>query len=280
MTSCNLAIGPSGWDHPHWEGVVYPKQRPPGFHPLSFLPRWFRLIEIASTFHRPARPEIARLWLAKARHHPEFTFTALLNRRFTHERALDPAEVASFKEGLLPLVRAGRFGCLVMQFPWSFRFTAENREHLIRLRRAFHEFPMAVEMRHESWLLEEALGTLIDYRLGFVNVDQPLYTRAMPPTAFVTSSVAYVRLHGRNSAYWQHEFGGCAASAHRHGYLYSPGELEEWKGRIEHVARHAARTFVVLTNDADGNSVVNAMQLGALLAQGPVHNGQPHTAAA
>ena len=37
-------------------------------------------------------------------------------------------------------------------------------------------------------MAEEAIGTFIDYRVGFCNIDQPEYTRAMPPTALLTSA--------------------------------------------------------------------------------------------
>ncbi|MFB3777536.1 MAG: DUF72 domain-containing protein [Bryobacteraceae bacterium] len=260
----SLRIGPSGWDYPQWQGVVYPSGNQRSLHPLEYLAKHFDAVEIVTTFDRFIRPEVARLWLAKVSHNPVFQFTAVLNRRFTHERSLDPAQIARFKEGLWPLVRARRFGCLVLQFPWAFRFTSENREFLIRLRRAFHEFPMAVEMRHRSWVADEALGTLIDYRLGFVNIDQPPYASAMPPSALVTSGVAYVRLHGRDAGYWAREFRGPSAGG-LNDYLYSPAELAEWKARIEHVRAHAGTTFVVTANPAAGKSVVNALQLAALL---------------
>jgi uncharacterized protein YecE (DUF72 family) len=263
---------------------VYPKHLPRGFHPLTFLAQHFDTVEIRSTFVRPARPEVARLWLAQVSHSRDFAFSAVLHRRFTHERSLDRSEAAVFKEGLKPLLRAGRFGCLVMQFPWAFRFTAENREYLIELRRAFHEFPLAVEMRHNSWLADEALGTLIDYRLGFVNIDQPEYTRAMPPTSMVTSPVAYVRLHGRDPRYWTNEFrstmdaGGPPPSGGDH--LYTAADLDEWKKRIEHVSKYAARTFVVTANDGGGKSVINALQLARLFARAEGRIEMPRTAVA
>jgi uncharacterized protein YecE (DUF72 family) len=266
MASPTLCVGPSGWDYPHWDSVVYPRCRPRGFHPLSFLAQRFDTVEIESTFWRPARPEIARLWLAKVSHNPAFVFTALMGRRFTHERAIEPKEVSTFKEGLLPLLRAGRFGCLIMQFPWAFRFTEENRDYLIRLRRAFHDFPLAVEMRHASWLADEALGTLIDYRLGFANLDQPARTRATPPSALVTSPVGYARLHGRAESYWTQEFNGSAAPR-PNDYLYPLSELHEWKARIDHISAHAGKTFVTFTNDAAGKSVINALQMANLLAR-------------
>src|SRR5262249_56011089 len=94
-----------------------------------------------------------------------FEVRAVLGGQFTQDRNLDPGAVREFKEGLWPLAHARRFGCLLMRFPWSFRFTTENRAFLIELRRTFHEFPLAAEMRHSSWLLDEALGTLMDYRI-------------------------------------------------------------------------------------------------------------------
>ena len=260
-----LHCGPSGFAYPHWNGIVYPKLKRRGFHALEELARYFDAVEINTTFYQSIRPEIARLWLRKVSHNPKFLFTAKLGRRFTHERLIGPAEVGIFKEGLWPLLRAKKLGCLLMQFPWSFRYTEENREYLIALRRAFHEFPLVAEMRHGSWMHEEALGTLIDYHVGFVNIDQAPYTHAMPPASFLTSSIGYVRLHGRNPEDWQREFGRAAKPVSAHNYLYSPEELLEWKPRIEHVQQHAATTFVFANNDVGGKSVVNALQLAEML---------------
>src|SRR5579884_4096772 len=32
-----IHCGPAGWVYPHWNGVVYPKAKPRGFHPLEYL---------------------------------------------------------------------------------------------------------------------------------------------------------------------------------------------------------------------------------------------------
>ena len=260
-----LHCGLSGWSYPHWNGIVYPRQKPRGFHALDELSKYFDAAEINTTFYQPLRPEIARLWLTKVAHNPGFLFTAKLGRRFTHERLIASGEVAQFKEGLWPLLRARKLGCVLMQFPWTFRYTVENREHMIALRRAFHEFPLVAEMRHGSWMHEEALGTLIDYRVGFANIDQAAYTKAMPPSSFVTSAVGYVRLHGRNPLDWQREFGLAARPVTAHDYLYSAQELAEWKPRIQHIQQHSATTFVFANNDVGGKSVVNALQLSQML---------------
>ena len=260
-----LYCGPSGWSYPHWNGIVYPKLKPRGFHPLEDISHYFDAVEINTTFYQSIRPEIARLWIRKVSHNPKFMFTAKVARQFTHDRGMHSSDVSQFKEGLWPMLRARKLGCLLMQFPWTFRYTQENREHLIALRRAFHEFPLVAEMRHSSWMHEEALGTLIDYRVGFANIDQAPYTKAMPPASHLTSAIGYVRLHGRNPQDWQREFGRTIKPAVAHDYLYPREELLEWKPRIEHLQQHAAATFVFANNDVGGKSVVNALELAMML---------------
>ena len=260
-----LYCGPSGWSYPHWNGIVYPRLKPRGFHALEDLSTYFDAVEINTSFYQSIQPELASLWVKKVENNPKFLFTVKLGRRFTHERSLRPVEIAHFKEGLWPLHRARKLGCLLMQFPWSFRYTEENRAFVIALRRAFHEFPLVAEMRHSSWLHEEALGTLIDYRIGFANIDQAPYTKGMPPASLLTSRIGYVRLHGRNPQHWEREFGRPARATAAHDYLYSPKELKEWKQRIENVQQHAATTFVFTNNDAGGKSVVNALELARIL---------------
>jgi len=260
-----LSCGPSGWSYPHWNGIVYPRMKPRGFHALEDLSKYFDAVEINTSFYQPIQPELASVWIRKVAHNPTFQFTVKLGRRFTHERSLHPAEIARFKEGLWPFQRARKLGCVLMQFPWSFRYTEENRKFVIGLRRAFHEFALVAEMRHASWLHDEALGTLIDYRIGFANIDQAPYTKGMPPASLLTSRIGYVRLHGRNPQYWEREFGRPARATAAHDYLYSTKELQEWKQRIESIRQHAAATFVFTNNDAGGKSVVNALQLARML---------------
>lgn len=259
----SLYIGTAGWSYPHWSGVVYPKSPAPGSHALEMVSKYLAVVEINSSFYQFLKPEIVSVWLKKVAQR-NFLFTAKLHQRFTHARILDPKEIAAFKDGIWPLLRAKKLGAVLMQFPWSFKFTAENRDFFIRLRREFHEFPLVAEMRHSSWMAEEAVGTFLDYHVGFCNIDQPGYTRAMPPTAFLTSGIGYVRLHGRNPNNALGAYDPEAPRTKQHDYLYSEEELEEWARRIEHVQRYADRTFVVFNNDAGGKSFVNALQLQAM----------------
>jgi uncharacterized protein YecE (DUF72 family) len=252
-----IRCGTSGWSYPDWDSVIYPTVKPRGFHPLEHLAKNLDAVEIESSFHQALRPELVSLWIRKTECNPNFQFSALLGRQFTFDRNLDADAVAEFKNGLWPLLNAGKMGCVLMRFPWSFRFTKENREFLIETRRTFHEFPLVAEMRHSSWMLDEALGTLMDYRVGFCNVDQSEGIRAMQPSAIVTSPVGYTRLTGRGGD-WTSEDGSPA-------YLYSPQELGGWQARMERVGAHTSRSFVILANHLGGRAAINALQLKSML---------------
>jgi uncharacterized protein YecE (DUF72 family) len=60
-------------------------------------------------------------------------------------------------------------------------------------------------------------------------VDEPL----LPPIYAGTSSLVYVRLHGRGSPAW-------------YGYLYSDVELAEWAGRVRGFAEDPGTVEVIV----------------------------------
>ena len=68
-----IKIGPAGWSYQDWRGVVYPTPRPRGFHEASYLAHYFPVIEINTSFYRPVRPELSRLWVKKDRGDPSIS---------------------------------------------------------------------------------------------------------------------------------------------------------------------------------------------------------------
>lgn len=273
--TADIRVGPAGWSYPDWKRIVYPDARPRSFHEAAYLAQFFDAIEINTSFYRPLRPELARLWVRKIEFNPRFRFTAKLNRVFTHDGRLEETDIRLYKEGLAPIAEAARLGCVLMQFPWSFKFTRENRDYLIRLKKTFREYALVAEMRHGSWMADEAIGVLIDNHIGFCNIDQPQFSNSLPPTGLATSPVGYVRLHGRNhQQWWEHdEEEDPRALPHvaaRYNYLYSAAEIAEWKPRIDQVASQARTTYVVTNNHYEGKSVANALQLIHLLIGEPI----------
>ncbi|HLH04867.1 MAG TPA: DUF72 domain-containing protein [Bryobacteraceae bacterium] len=267
-----IRIGPAGWAYKDWEGIVYPRQKPKGFHPLEYLAHYFDTVEINSSFYGPPRPTAARQWAEQVQPNARFRFTAKLYEAFTHKRNATAADERDFKNGLDPLVEAERFGALLLQFPWSFRFDTDNRLYLVELQRRFAEYPLVVEVRHASWAQPEVLDLLAELGIGLANIDQPLFKRSIKPGAEVTAAVGYVRLHGRNYRNW---FSKTADVRERYDYLYPVDELEPWVARIRTVSEKAPETYAVTNNHYVGKAVVNALEISSILKGGPVEAPPP-----
>lgn len=260
-----IRIGVAGWQYKDWEGIVYPpKPRARGFDELAYIAQYFDTVEINSSFYGPPRPTAARKWVESVAGHEAFRFTAKLFHAFTHERRPAPNDEREFKEGIAPLVEANRLGALLIQFPWSFRNSPENREYLISLQRRFREYPLVVEVRHGSWIDDDVLDLLSELPMGLCNIDQPLFHRSVKPAAYVTSTIGYVRLHGRNYRNW---FSKEADVRERYDHLYSLDELEPWVDRAKQIAKDANDTYVVSNNHNIGKAVVNALDICALMGR-------------
>jgi len=262
-----IRFGPAGWSYDDWNGIVYPTHRPHGFHEAEYLANFFDAIEINTSFYHPPRAEVARSWVRRVRHNPNFRFTAKLWQRFTHERAAGPQDEKVFKEGIEPLREAGLLGALLMQFPWSFKESEESREYLGALVAQFSDYPLVLEVRHASWNKPEVYRMLQELGVGFCNIDQPVIGRSIRPSQRSTSPVGYVRLHGRNYRHW---FTSSEHPEERYDYLYNMDELNDWAERIRHVAEAVEATFVITNNHFRGQAVTNALQLISIIRDQPV----------
>ena len=255
-------IGPAGWAYKDWWGIVYPAKKPRGFSELTYLAQYFDTIEINVTFYRPIPARTTASWLDKIKAQPRFRFTAKLWRGFTHERNSTLADEQEFKDGFAPMLEQGKLGALLLQFPWSFRNTPENRDYLARLSERFSEFPRVLEVRHGSWSEPGVLALLEQLDLGLCNIDQPLFHKSVTPSAIATSSIGYVRLHGRNYDSWWREN---KYQGERYDYLYSVDELAPWLDRIKTVEQAARDTYVVTNNHYIGKGIVNAFEISSIL---------------
>jgi uncharacterized protein YecE (DUF72 family) len=262
-----IRFGPAGWEYEDWAGIVYPKPEPRGFDRLRFLAGYFGTVEVNASFYRPFPASVAARWLERVSDVPQFRFGAKVWRRFTHERAdaYGAKEVEEGRAALDALHGAGKLGAALLQFPWSFKRTGANEEWLRGLFRAFAGLPLVLEVRHDSWGAREVLEELAEARVGFVNVDQPLFHHSLRPGAAVTSPVAYVRVHGRN---WKDWFRKTAGRDARYDYLYTAGELTPWAERIRALDAAPAHpdVYVVTNNHFEGKAPANALMLESLVA--------------
>src|SRR5262249_8031455 len=104
-----VRVGTAGGSYPDWEGVVYPRGAARTGEALRLLARLLDVLEINVSFYRPPSVRMARSWLASVAPFPTFVFTAKLWQGFTHQRdEAHPAEELAYREGIEPLLEAGR----------------------------------------------------------------------------------------------------------------------------------------------------------------------------
>jgi uncharacterized protein YecE (DUF72 family) len=273
-----IRIGVAGWDYPDWVGPVYPEHAPRGFDRLAYLSRFVDVLEINSTFYRPAEPRTAESWLRRTENRGAFTFTAKAHRSWTHEKEPDLAAVVpETLLGLAPLRDAGKLGALLIQFPQSFRRTTAGLDRLRLLRERLQGWPAVVEVRDVSWDADEAAAWLREHGLGWCVVDQPAMRRngaraTVPPRPRVTSDVAYLRLHGRNARDWFRKDAGRDA---RYDYLYRPDQMAKMADAVREMEPQAKDLFAVQNNHFRGKALANALMLRHLL--GDEHPPAPET---
>ena len=154
----------------------------------------------------------------------------------------------------------------MLQFPHWFRNTQANRARLAELSTSLEGWPLALEVRDRSWLIDPALDFLRRLDMNLVAIDLPQAKDSVPPSALTTGRLGYVRLHGRNADAW---FDKNAHRDQKYDYLYSVPELEEWCDRILSIADATDSVYVVTNNHYGGQAVANAFELARRLDLDP-----------
>ncbi len=253
-----LHIGTSGFSYDDWVGPFYPQgldQR----EFLRFYAQEFSACELNFTYYRI--PDAYTLEAMADKTPDRFLFTLKANQEMTHERKDTEGAFAQFVAALDPLIQAEKLGCILVQFPWSFRNTPQNRDYLQLCRERLGELPAVVEFRNREWIADDIFELLRTLDLGFCCVDQPRFRSLIPPIAVTTSQVAYVRFHGRNAAkWWKHD-----EAWERYDYTYSEEELKEWVPKIQKLDSEAQDTYIFTNNHYQGQAVDTARQLRMLL---------------
>ena len=259
-------IGTSGWSYPRgegtWKGFFYPSGR---INELEYYSRFFDTVEINSSFYRPPDPGYVYNWAKRV---PDgFLFTAKLWQKFTHpkmykeasgrEAVIVQADVDLFNRSLEPLVKYGKLGALLAQFPPSFKNNDQGRQTLAAVIRTFGEYRLAVELRHRSWSDDEGTADfLTENNVAWVQIDEPKFGTSVAAEVPVTAEMAYFRFHGRNAAEWW-----TGDSETRYRYLYSPDEITELAGRVTDAREKTRLLFAFFNNHWQGYAPRNAVDL-------------------
>jgi len=254
----NLLIGTSGFSYDDWRGFFYPEDIQKG-RMLSYYATKFTAVEVNSSYYAIPPPATFQRMAAKT---PEsFRFAVKVNKDITHAPDVDLSVFKQFVAAVEPLMEEGKLGCVLAQYPWSFRKNQTNADRVRQLRQELGELPAVVEFRNYGWVAEDTFALLRENNLGFCCVDEPKLRGLMPPIAFATSNVAYVRFHGRNAEkWWQHQ-----EAWERYDYLYSRDELDEWVPKVKRLASSAGHTYLFFNNHYQGKAAQNAQLFADML---------------
>ena len=271
-----IRVGTAGWSYADWQGRVYPRRKPPGFHPLSWLSNFVSAIEINSTFYALPKREHVRNWNELVASFPQVRFTAKVHRDFTHRSSVRSAPgdqeprgprqeqlaASEFLEALEPLRASGRLTALLLQFPHHFDRSEPHRNRLARLVELFDAMPLVLELRHRSWFEPQVLERIAAQGLSVAAIDLPFVPDHPPEDAPTVGPIGYLRLHGRNRTQW---FARGATRDQRYDYLYAEDELGQLVARARRIASGTDETYVITNNHFGGQAVANAIELRARL---------------
>ncbi len=253
-----IYLGTSGFSYDDWVGNFYPVGMPKREW-LIYYAREFNTCEVNSTYY--VLPKLSSLKAMVEKTGEGFLFSIKANQEMTHRREDNASVFKAFYQMLEPIISAGKLGCILAQFPYSFHFNRYNWDYLRLFREQLGELPVVIEFRNAQWLRDEVFDLLRQLDLGFCCVDEPQLPNLLPPVAETTSNISYVRLHGRNSAkWWQHE-----QAYERYDYSYAPHELSEWLPKIQKLDSVAEKTFIFANNHWRGQAVSAIRQLRVML---------------
>jgi uncharacterized protein YecE (DUF72 family) len=251
-----IRVGTSGWIYDHWRGRFYPADLPLK-RQLEFLSQRFSTVEINATFYSLTTPTAFARWRSSVPR--DFVFAVKASRYITHMLKLRNADTALgnfFAQGLLEL--GAQLGPILWQLPPMLHFDRE------RARNFFRALPMtmkeaeriaqrhdqrlhapavtravdgrearlrhALEIRHASWLEEDALTLMAEHDIALVTADTADHH---PLSLERTAGFAYARLHGSRALY---------------ASRYRDDELDEWAAVVDGW-RRSGDIYVYFDND-------------------------------
>jgi len=269
----------------------YPKhmRTPRGL--LAHYAAHFDTVEVNASFYALPEADHARRWAERTP--GDFTFHVKAFGMMTGHR-VDPRRLPAsmregvssgrpdaatireafrrFREGIAPLRRAGKLGVVLMQFPPYFRADGPGawRRRMAWIRRSAELLEgsrMVVEFRHASWYGERVFAPthahLARWGIGWVTVDEPqVGPDSVPLVVAPTTSIGYMRLHGRNEATWNAR---TASAAERFRYDYDDDALRGLLEPVGALAERTRETFVMFNNCYSDYAPRNASTLRAML---------------
>lgn len=245
MAEGKVYIGTSGWSYKDWKGVYYPEKMKSGDW-LSYYANDFDIAEINSSFYRLPTAETVLKWVEKVP--PGFKFCPKMSRYLTHMKQLNEPEepLERFFDLFGPIKK--HLGPVLIQLPPRGAFHYDKSEHLFKLlHKKYKAYDVALEVRHETWMSNDALDLMAKYDIAFVISQSGV---GFPYAEHVTSKNIYIRFHGPGKLY---------------ASLYTDEDMELYARKIRKWRKEGHDVWVFFNNDWFTYAIRNAKTLMALL---------------
>jgi len=295
--SCSVYIGTCSWADPNFvkEGGFYPRgSRSDPRARLEYYATVFPTVEVDATYHVLVPAERAASWVAWTP--PQFVFTAKAFALFTwhdtnpsrlpgeiaplmpeHLRGLTSVGAAVLPEEVInaswdyftafvdEFKKAGKLGHVLFQFPKGQAFTPDWFAYMDRWEPYLRQWPIAVEIRHRSWMEGRAkrkfLRYLREHNYAYVIPDMIQRAYLPPPDIEVTSRSSVIRFHGRSAAMVERR----APTNRVYDYSYKEEELKPWADTVNVLAEEVDRVYLLFNNHFRGQSARNAREISSML---------------
>lgn len=245
MEQGSIHIGTSGWSYKDWKGVFYPGKMPSSEW-LSYYAMWFDTTEINSSFYHLPRLQTALNWSNKVP--AEFSFCPKMSRYLTHMKKLqDPKEPMSrFFEVFDPIKT--HVGPILIQLPPSLKYNKAIVSSFFNLlQHTYSDYDFALEVRHVSWLNEEAIALLKKYHVAWVISQSGV---GFPYAEHLTAHDIYFRFHGPGTLY---------------NSFYDNEMLAHYARKFKKWAKAGHALWIYFNNDYYGYGIDNALTLKKMM---------------
>ncbi len=263
-----MQVGTSGFSFDDWKGIIYP----PHLKKEDWLRYYetelgFNTLEVNFTYYTLPSPRSLEGMSRKTSH--QFQFAVKAFKGMTHETKDKTGPIlfnnkkifSQFNASLTPFIDTGKLGCVLAQFPYSFRTTTENFDYLKGFKELMGNIPLVIEFRNRAWLNKNTFNFLKQHGMGYCMVDEPLLSQLMPFHPEITSEIGYLRFHGRNSHWFN------VPTSVRYDYLYSQEELKEFIPSLKLLSPRAKKVFIFFNNCHGGSAVKNALMFIRMLKE-------------
>lgn len=261
-----LYIGTGGYSNKDWLGIFYPlSTKPTDF--LEIYAEHFNAVELNSSFY--AVPSIKAFERMVQRSKSKVRFSIKIPQAMTHKRDASSELYQQLLESVEPMRQVGMLGPFLAQFPYSFHRNPANRIYLANLIKYFKDESLAVEFRHWTWDKPEVREAFRTADISLVSVDFPRMRGLFSSGFRATNDIAYIRMHGRNSANWW----SANSAAARHDYLYSNTELGSWVNAIKNQEDKLSQVYLMMENTTKGHALKNLEMLRDLFTEVGIEAG-------